>query len=186
MPSGNTDKSSSYERNEMIYGEANVVNSELDFFSSSKERVDTCMDNSRPSLAIGIELVQKSFLEAKKRGVKLRYLTELTQQNISSCKKLMEIVNELRHMDGLRGNFMVSEKEYLAPSFPLDNTKPTSRLFYSNFKDIVEQHSYFFETLWRKSIPAEDRIKEIEAKASNETLTNATEAGGRVLSGRKK
>ena len=103
------------------------------------------MDNSRPTLAIGIEPIQRSFLRVKRKGVKLRYLTELTQQNISSCKKLMEIVNELRHIDGLKGNFIMSEKVYLAPSFPLDNTKSASMLFYSNFKDIIEQYSYFLK-----------------------------------------
>jgi hypothetical protein len=51
----------------------------------------------------------------------------------------MGIVDEVRHLDGLKGNFMVNEKEYLAPSSPYDNTKPTTRLFYSNLKDIVEQ-----------------------------------------------
>ena len=71
------------------------------------------MDNSRPSLPIGIEPIKK-FLDAKRRGVELRYLTEITEQNISSCKMLMEIVDELRHMDGLKGNLMVNEKEYLA------------------------------------------------------------------------
>ena len=59
----------------------------------------------------------------------------------------MEIVDELRHLDGLKGNFMVNEKEYLAPSSPFENTKPASRLFYSNIKDIVEQHLYLFQIL---------------------------------------
>ena len=154
--------SGSSERNELVYGEENVVNEELRFFSASKKRIDTCMDNSRPSLATGIESIKNSFLEAKRRGVQLRYLTEITQQNISSCKKLMLIVDEVRHVDGLKGNFMVSEKEYLAPSSPYDNTKPASRLFYSNMKDTVEQHQYLFQVLWNKAISAHERIKEIE------------------------
>jgi signal transduction histidine kinase len=153
---------SSSERNELVYGEENVVNEELRFFSASKKRIDTYMDNSRPSLVTGIESIKNSFLEAKRRSVQLRYLTEITQQNISFCKKLMLIVDEVRHVDGLKGNFMVSEKEYLAPSCPCDNTKPASRLFYSNMKDAVEQHQYLFQVLWNKAISAHERIKEIE------------------------
>jgi signal transduction histidine kinase len=152
----------STERNELVYGEENVVNEELQFLSSSKIRIDTCMDNSRPTLATGIESIKNSFLEAKRRGVELRYLTEITEHNISSCKKLMLIVDEVRHVDGLKGNFMVSEKEYLAPASPSDKTKPASRLFYSNLKDIVEQHQYLFQVLWNRSITTEERIKEIE------------------------
>ena len=74
----------------------------------------------------------------------------------------MEIVDELRHLDGLKGNFMVNEKEYLAPSSPFESTKPASRLFYSNYKDNVEQHLYLFQVLWNKGISAHKRIKEIE------------------------
>jgi len=61
------------------------------------------MDNSRPSLAVAIESIKKSFHAIKRRGVELRYLTEITNQNISSCKQVMEIVDELRHLDALKG-----------------------------------------------------------------------------------
>ena len=60
------------ERNEVEPGEENVVNKELCFFSDSRNRIDTCMDNSRPSLAIGIESIKKSLLAAKRRAVELR------------------------------------------------------------------------------------------------------------------
>src|SRR5689334_1215899 len=63
---------SSPERNELVYGEENVIGKELRFLSSTKKRIDTCMDNSRPSLATGIEPIKNSFLDAKRRGVKLR------------------------------------------------------------------------------------------------------------------
>jgi two-component system, OmpR family, sensor histidine kinase VicK len=35
--------------------------------------------------------------------VKLRYLTEITHDNIAACKELMTIVDELRHLDGIKG-----------------------------------------------------------------------------------
>ncbi|MFZ0223877.1 MAG: HAMP domain-containing sensor histidine kinase, partial [Candidatus Nitrosopolaris sp.] len=166
---------SSPDRNEIAYGQENVVNQELAFFSNSNHRIDTCMDSSRPSLALGIEPIRKSFLAAKRRGIELRYLTEITEENISSCKKLMEIVDELRHLDGLKGNFMVNEKEYLAPSCPVENTQPASRLFYSNLKDIVEQHLYLFQVLWDKAISAHKRIKEIEEGVSTRYETRVLE-----------
>jgi hypothetical protein len=58
----------SSERNELVYGEENVVNEELQCFSNSKIRIDTCMDNSRPSLAIGIEPIKDSFLMLKEEA----------------------------------------------------------------------------------------------------------------------
>ncbi|HYT02230.1 MAG TPA: ATP-binding protein, partial [Candidatus Acidoferrum sp.] len=82
--------------------------------------------------------------------------------NISYCKELMSIVNELHHLDGIKGNFMISESEYLAPATSHEKTKPASLIIYSSVKEIVEHQQYVFETLWTKSAPAEQRIREIE------------------------
>jgi len=67
------------------------------------------MDHTRPALAIRIESIKRSFVDAKSRGVKLRYLTEITDANISYCKELMAIVDEGRYLDGIKGNFMVRQ-----------------------------------------------------------------------------
>jgi two-component system, OmpR family, sensor histidine kinase VicK len=40
--------------------------------------------------------------------------------------------------------------------------KPVTELIYSNVRGIVEQQQYLFETLWNKSVPAEQKIREIE------------------------
>ena len=85
------------------------------FFSITRGRIDTCM-TYRMHLAIGIEHIKQAFLDAKSRGARLRYLTEITIDNISYCKMLRKIVDELRHLDGMKGNFMISESEYLAPA----------------------------------------------------------------------
>ena len=70
------------ERTEVLYGTDNVISNELRFFSETKNRIDTCMDYTRPALAIGIEAIRESFLEAKRKGVQLRYLTEITNENL--------------------------------------------------------------------------------------------------------
>jgi signal transduction histidine kinase len=152
---------STAERTEVLYGTENVINEELRFFSKTKSRIDTCMDHTRPSLAIGIESIKWSFLDAKKRGVRLRYLTEITNANISYCKELMQLLHELRHLDGVKGNFMISETEYLAPASSHEETKPSSLIIYTNVKEIVEHQQYVFETLWNKAIPANQKIREI-------------------------
>jgi len=57
---------------------------------------------------------------------------------------------------------MISESEYLAPATSHEKTKPASLIIYSSVKEIVEHQQYVFETLWTKSAPAEQRIREIE------------------------
>ena len=139
------------------------------------------MEHTRPSLVLGIESIKKSFLDAKNRDVKLRYITEITTENISSCKELMKIT-EVRHLDGIKGNFMVSEKEYLAPAASRGISYVTSQIIYSNVKEIVEHQQYIFDTLWNKAIPATKRIREIEEKQTfgiTEVLYGAENAVGR-------
>jgi two-component system, OmpR family, sensor histidine kinase VicK len=150
------------ERTEVLYGTDKVISEELQFFSKSKRQIDTCMDHTRPPLAIGIESIKRSFVEAKSRGVKLRYLTEITDANISYCKQLMSIVDEVRHLDGIKGNFMLSEIEYLAPATSHEETKVSSLIIYSSVREIVEHQQYVFETLWNKSMSAEKRMKELK------------------------
>jgi len=66
------------ERTEVLYGEQNVIRSELELFSNSKKKIDTCMDYTRPPLAITIDPIRGAFTDAKKRGIKLRYLRYVT------------------------------------------------------------------------------------------------------------
>jgi hypothetical protein len=149
------------EKTEVVSGNSNIINREIQFFSNATLKVNTCMDNIRPSLALSIESIRKSFLDAKSRDVNLRYITEVTAENISYCKELMKIV-EVRHLDGIKGNFMVSEKEYLAPAFSNNTSDIASQIIYNNSQEIVKQQNYIFDTLWNKSTTANTAIKEIE------------------------
>jgi two-component system, OmpR family, sensor histidine kinase VicK len=73
------------------------------------------------------------------------------------------MVDELRHIEGIKGNFYLSETEYIAPATLHTKGKPASYIVYSNVKEIVEQQRQFvFDSFWSRSIPAEKKIKEIE------------------------
>jgi two-component system sensor histidine kinase VicK len=151
------------QRTEILTGEQNVVNTVLHFVSNAKNRIDACIDSSRPSLATEIEILKKAFLDAINRGVKLRYVTGINVDNVKDCKELINIVDELRHLGGIKGNFYVNETEYIASATLHENGKPASQITYSSVKEIVQHHKhYVFDTLWSKAIPAEQRIQEIE------------------------
>jgi two-component system, OmpR family, sensor histidine kinase VicK len=150
------------ETTELIHGIDNVINTEVQFFSSATKRIDTCMNYTRPELAIVLEPIRKAFLDAKGRNVGLRYITEVTKDNVSYCEELMTLVDELRHLEGIKGNFMLSETEYLSPIILFEKGKVASQILYSNLAQIVQQQQYFFDTLWSKAIPAKDRIYELE------------------------
>jgi signal transduction histidine kinase len=146
----------------IIYGVDNVINTEVQFFSNARKTIDTCMNYTRPELALVLEPIRNAFLDAKSRSVGLRYITEITKDNISYCEGLMTIVDDLRHLEGIKGNFMLSEIEYISPVVLFEKGKVASQIVYSNLKEIVEQQQYFFDTLWNKAVPAKDRIYELE------------------------
>ena len=151
------------ERTEVLHGEQNVVDTVLQFTSRAKSRIDACVDYTRPSLTIEIEELRKAFVDAKRRGIRLRYVTEITKDNVPYCKELVKMVDELRHLEGIRGNFYVNETEYIAPATLHTKGKPASHIVYSNVKEIVEQQRQFvFDSFWSRSVPAEQKIVEIE------------------------
>ena len=90
------------------------------------------------------------------------YVTEITRDNLSYCKQLITMVDELRHLDGIKGNFYISETGYLAPATFHEKGKPASQIIYSNVKELIEHQRYVFDTFWDKAISAEQRIREIE------------------------
>ncbi len=149
------------EYTEVFYGEEAVMDRVLNFLHETDYIVDACVDYTRPSLAINIPTLRKAFLNAKKRGVRLRYATEITRDNISHCKRLLSMVDELRHLDGIKGNFYISEKAYLAPATYHEKGKPAEQIIYSNVNEMVKHQRYVFDSFWNRAIPAEQRIRDI-------------------------
>ncbi|MGA8844347.1 MAG: ATP-binding protein [Nitrososphaeraceae archaeon] len=150
------------EYTKVFYGVETAINTVLHFLSETNKTIDACMDNTRPSLAIDILVLRKAFVDAKKRGVKLRYVTEITKDNISYCKRLLTMVDELRHLNGIKGNFYISETAYLAPATYHEEGKPAAQVIYSNVEELVDHQNYIFDTLWSRAISAKEKIREIE------------------------
>jgi two-component system, OmpR family, sensor histidine kinase VicK len=152
-----------FEKTSILYGSHRVTDMAIQFASNAEVKIDACVDHTRPSLILQIKEIKKAFYDAKERGIKLRYITEITADNVSFCKELSStIADELRHLDGIKGNFYVSEREYIAPAALHQKDKPSSQIIHSNMREMVEEQQYIFDTLWNKSISAEDKIKEIE------------------------
>jgi two-component system sensor histidine kinase VicK len=151
------------QKTSIYYKQYNVINTVIEFIDKSSSRIDACVDYTRPSLIVEIAALKKAFVDAKDRGIKLRYVTEITSDNVSYCKELINTINlELRHVYGIKGNFYVSENEYVAPATFHHKGKPASHIIYSNVKEIVDHQQYVFESFWTRAVPAQQRIKEIE------------------------
>ena len=138
------------------------MNTVLQFLYQSSNVIDACVDYTRPSLAVDILVLRKAFLAARSKGVKLRYVTEITDENIHYCKQLLTMVDELRHLDGIKGNFYITETAYIAPATFHEKGEPAAQIIYSNVREVVEHQLYVFDSFWSRAIPAEERIREIQ------------------------
>jgi len=152
---------SAVQRIDIVYGISNIGKSYSQLFLNAKRKVDNCINCYNLLSYYEFELIKKSIIEAKTRGVISRYLIDITKDNIKYCKELSKIVDELRHLDGVKNNFVLSESEYIA--IPVqDKSQPVTQIIYSNINPIVQQMQCVFNTFWYKSIPAEQKIIELE------------------------
>jgi two-component system, OmpR family, sensor histidine kinase VicK len=149
-----------HERSEVLYGAENAINLILQLVTRAKSRIDLCDDYTIPSVSIPVELLENAISEAKRKYMRFRYITEITHKNILHCKELMKIA-EVRHLNGIKANFVVSDTEYTSTAV-MQEVHAIPEVIYSNVKRILDQQQYLFETLWNKAIPAEQKIREIE------------------------
>jgi two-component system, OmpR family, sensor histidine kinase VicK len=70
-----------------------AVNYGVRFLENVSVRMDICVDNKGPSVIIKSVIYKSNYVKAKNRGAKIRFITEITKNNIQYCKKLSEIVS---------------------------------------------------------------------------------------------
>jgi len=145
------------EKTEVLYGFEKTTEAIMEFINSAEVSMNICADYTWPSVVMGVEVFKKGICELKTRNVQSRFVTDITKDNIKYCKELMQI-SELRHLDGIKGNFAISEKGYTASATLLE-ASPLQQVIYSDIRAIIDQQQYVFETLWNKAIPAGPKDK---------------------------
>lgn len=158
------------EKTEIVFGEHAVLNKWIQCAYNTDDEINIYADVTGRALSTSLNSYLETLQYLKQKGVKIRCITEISELNTKSRKLLMDIIPGVRHLDGLRGAFGVTDKEYLATSTTHQKEKPVSHAIYSNVKELVNVQRHIFETLWNKSIPAERKIKEIEEGTEPEFL----------------
>lgn len=181
-PTNNIDSHSLPEMTKIIYGSENVMGAILQFISNAKNVIYSCCDYRGPSISIEVQEYRKLISSLRLRGINLKYITEITRENIHYCNELVKLGYEIRHLDGIKANFSVSETDYMA-STTLRESQPVPQVIYSNIKDIVIQQKYVFDSFWNTAIPAEQKIREIEKDIEPEIFDTITdhEIASRIL-----
>lgn len=65
--------------------------------------MDIFFDHHAPSIVVGVREYRDGYIDIRKRGGRIRAFTEITKDNVKHCKELIKIVDELRHLDGVKG-----------------------------------------------------------------------------------
>jgi hypothetical protein len=140
---------------QVLSDEKSIVKTIKLFQANTKTFWGACVDSSLPSFSIG--RVRRGYFEAQKRGVRILYITEITKDNLQYCREIMRFA-ELRHLRGIKGNFAVSDTEYVAG---MKRGRTLSSLVQSDVKELVRQQRHVFDTLWKHALPAKDRIEQL-------------------------
>jgi two-component system, OmpR family, sensor histidine kinase VicK len=100
------------EKTEVICSPENVDNYAVGMISTVRLYIDNCINSVIPSIfVIPNHPVTNAYRELRARGIRLRFITEITKDNIAYCKKLMKIY-DLRPLDEVKGNFGIVDGLY--------------------------------------------------------------------------
>jgi two-component system, OmpR family, sensor histidine kinase VicK len=149
------------EKTELLYGVEAAVGRGVQFMKNVKIGMDLFGEKNGPSIIMEFDVYKNNYVDVLKRGGKIRFITEITKENLHYCLELRKIVTEIRHLEGLVGGIAVSESEYMTTT-TLREKELLAQVFYSNAHEVVEQGQYIFDTFWQKAIPMEDRVREIK------------------------
>jgi two-component system, OmpR family, sensor histidine kinase VicK len=157
MERQNTDE---HERIDVLQHFQQMTDSLIAFMRNAKESIEVCIDPGSVFVVVSFPPYLQGYLDAKRRGVAIKIVTEITTENVDYCKQIMKFA-ELRHIAGIKGNFGVTETEYITSAI-LQKEEPATQIIYSNAREVIEQQRYIFRSFWSRAIPAKQRIKEIE------------------------
>ncbi len=148
-------------KTDLIYDMDTAVSYGIRFLENVRERMDICVDNNGPFVIMKSDIYRSNYVKARNRDAKIRFITEVTRDNIEYCKQLSEIVSELRHLDGVRGSVCVNDTEFLGMT-TWRETKLLNPVIYSNEREVIEHQQYIFEMFWKKAEPFSQKLMEIE------------------------
>jgi len=133
--------------------EANIT----DIIYNARKFLNICGDSTLPKFILS-DTTRNALEQAKRTGVIIRCITEITKDNLSYCKELMKFT-EIRHLNKFVGNSIIGDKEYLAQSV---GHVFTSNLTYSNENRMVEQQNSLFENFWNNATTQKEQTSTLE------------------------
>jgi signal transduction histidine kinase len=137
----------------------------VDIIAKTEKYLNIMGDSKSPEFLLSDEIT-KALQQAKTKGIRIRFITEINQANLSVCKEIMKFV-EVRHLDNVIGNFILSDKEFFGQSL---GSNYQANKIYNNDHGIVELQNYVFENLWNNSVSEHDKSSSLEVGVEPEEV----------------
>lgn len=125
---------------------------------SAAEKSLSILGDSKSLNFLLSEQIRKAIQDAKNRQVRIRYITEINTENLSSCKDIMKLT-EVRHLDKIIGNYILTDKEYIG--LPEAGNFLSNRNQNDNCQSVSMQN-YLFDNLWNNATTQHDKTTSLE------------------------
>jgi hypothetical protein len=165
----------------LVLGWENNRKAVVDFFLNARSMVNVVTDALFPPVTTALDWLIKELLDARSRGVIIRLITYITKENLSACKDRLNQVDEMRHLNGIRMVFAVSDSGFIAlvPSAAPREDIEKIQFIQSDSEKVVATRNVVFEALLTRAVPCQLRIDELERKVTG--TGTGTEAAMQVI-----
>jgi len=147
---------------DIVYDSNKTLEIINDWINIAEKGFDTLWDSMMFNFLMKYckEGVFKAKKQIEQKGIKIRMITETTNENVEFIDSLN--CPNMKHLDDIRGNFEIFDnRAYMVYIFHKQNEKPDQTLW-NNSKVLVDQQQILFNKLWELSIPFSTRKKELE------------------------
>jgi signal transduction histidine kinase len=136
-----------------------------DIVCNANKDLCICGDFTLPDFIL-TERIRQAFQDAKAKGIRIRLITEITRDNLSSCKQIKKFA-EVRHLEKIIGNFAINDLEYFGQA---QGNAFASNLIYRNDGGMVDQQKCIFENLWNNAVTQHDKGSSLEVGVDPEEI----------------
>lgn len=125
---------------------------------SAAEKSLSILGDSKSVNLILSEQIRNAIQDAKNRQLRIRYITEITPENLNSSREINKFA-EVRHLRKIIGNYILTDKEYFG--LP-EADKLLSSLNQNENSQSITMQNYIFDNLWNNATTQYDRATNLE------------------------
>ena len=167
-------------KTEIIKGKEDILKRVQEVIQDASENLDVCLSSLIVQDSSDINYLLNSYKEAYRRGVKVRYITNIRRENLLFIKKFMS-VSKVRHLSNVIDVFVFSEKEILYNIVPMSSEDVSAPFLYSKAKEISKAQKHIFENLWTRAKDIKEEKEEIKEQKESDTYFKHVKSLTRVL-----